>query len=202
MNNPIFRVVAVFISLLSGMALACQLSQSGTAVAQPTPPTLPLFQTYTAVPQPINNSAVTPSMTPTVPEEPAPIMTAGVNLNVRRGPGTQYPIVAALRTGETAVIIGRSPDGFWWKIACPQSYAGECWASSRAEYSTAENQQQVPLAAVPPTPLPTHTATATPTATFTATATPTATFTYTPVPTWTATASATATTTPLASPYP
>lgn len=178
-------IVLIALSLLSG--LACRLSELGTAAASPTPPTLPPFVTYTAVPAPVevvfNEPFVEPSASVTA--APSPVMTAKVDLNVRRGPGTQYPILTALWAGEEAAIVGRSPDGFWWKIICPSPYGGECWSSARGEYSTAVHTQNIPISAVPPLPTATPTATSTPTAT--ATNTPTPVPTHTPIPTITPT---------------
>ena len=37
-------------------------------------------------------------------------------LNIRAGPGTNYTIVGQLQEGETITIIGKSPDGLWWRI--------------------------------------------------------------------------------------
>ncbi len=116
--------------------------------------------------------------------EGQPAMTALVGLNVRRGPGTIYGIVGALRAGSTVEIIGRSPDGFWWKITCPPGVGGECWSSAGAQFSTAVNTANVPVAAVPPTPTkPPATATYTPTPTYTPSPSPTS----SPTPTQTVT---------------
>lgn len=179
--------ILIILALFSG--LACRLSEVGTAVTQPAPPTLPPFVTHTAVPAPVLFSPVEGQTATPVVEGTAvtpPMMTAKVGLYVRRGPSTQYPILTALQAGERAEIVGRSPDGHWWKIVCPRPHGGECWSSARAEYSTAVDAQGVPIAAVPPLP------TATPTATFTPTATATATATITPSATPTPTGTATA----------
>ncbi len=166
---------------------------------------------------------------PTIEPEQA-TMTTLVNLNVRRGPGTNYGILGVLREGEQALIVGRSPDGGWWKIECPPGLGLECWSSAGSQFSTAENAANVPVAAVPPPPTsppaspthqvatptaevtgtptytPTPSGTATPTAQVTGsptpTYTPTATTTYTPTPTSTATAQTTATATPTATHTP
>ncbi len=192
-NYPL--TILIILALFSG--LACRLTEVGTAVAQPAPPTLPPFTTYTAVPAPIIFSldeevTATPSIGGTA-VMPA-IMTAKVGLYVRRGPSTQYPVLTALEAGEQVEIVGRSPDGYWWKIVCPSPHGGECWSSARAEYSTAVNTQTIPVASVPPLPTDTPTATAT--------ATPT----FTPSPTWTNTPTATSTwtSTPISqtTPYP
>ena len=37
-------------------------------------------------------------------------------IKVRLGPGQGYSVFATLPDGEDAAVIGRSVDGFWWKI--------------------------------------------------------------------------------------
>jgi uncharacterized protein YgiM (DUF1202 family) len=139
-----------------------------------------------------------------------PTVTANVDLNVRRGPGTIYSVVGALRAGNSARILGSNPARTWWKIECPGG-SGECWVSGGHQFSTAENAEGVLVAAVPPPPAqPAATSVAeadayTPTATADPAATPTATYppataTYiasqaTATPTATATGQATATAT-------
>ncbi|NJN55522.1 MAG: SH3 domain-containing protein, partial [Anaerolineae bacterium] len=140
MNTHIrYTPLLIVIALLSLASLACRLSEVGTAVPSPAPPTLPPFETYTPIPSPVVIAVNGPvdGPLPNSTESAPPIMTARVDLNVRRGPSTQYPILTALRATEQAEIVGRSPDGFWWKVICPSPYGGECWSSARAEYSTA-----------------------------------------------------------------
>lgn len=145
-----------------------------------------------------------PVLEAAVVEVGVPTMTTLTALNVRTGPGTQYNIVGSLPAGATAEVIGKSPNGHWWKIACPTSSSTQCWASAGTRYSSAENVENVAIASVPPAP--THVATATqlaeaytptytPTASATshgdATATATATTNTNATPTYTAAATAT-----------
>jgi uncharacterized protein YraI len=178
-----FFPLVVFVAMTFLSSLACRLSEVGTAVPTIAPPTLPPFVTYTPMPAPVEISLNLPTTEPigSATAVTSPVMTARVDLNVRRGPGTQYPILTAFHAGDEAVIVGRSPDGYWWKIVCPSPYGGECWSSARGEYSTAVNTQTIPVAPVPPLPTDTPTATATTTPTFT------------PSPTWTNTPTATST---------
>ena len=128
-----------------------------------------------------------------------PALTTLIDLNVRKGPGTNYGIVGVLKLGESANIIGKSPNGHWWKIQCPADAGADCWTSAGAQYGTATNATGVAVAAVPAPP-PTYTPTATqtteqhttPTATVTIDANATATYTPTATkegdPTYTPTA--------------
>jgi len=122
-----------------------------------------------------------------------PMVTAVVNLNVRSGPGTQYPVVDSMAANTQAPIIGKNSDGSWWKIICPSGATTECWTSAGTQYSTAINADSIPVVTAPP--LPVETAVSHPTATpqHAATATtdasiPTNTPAHTPTPTVEATA--------------
>lgn len=79
-----------------------------------------------------------------------------VDLNIRRGPGVQYGRVGFLLANETAPILGRDPATGWWKIICPPTVdeITECWISGGAQYSSATNADNVPVAIAPPTPTP------------------------------------------------
>lgn len=114
-----------------------------------------------------------------------PLMTALVNLNVRRGPGTGYVIVGVLRSGGSARIVGQNTNGSWWKIECPPGLGGDCWASAGAQFSQAENVSSIPIVAAPPLPTqaPGAIAEAPPDAETPATSTPSAAAPETPNPT-------------------
>lgn len=188
------RTLILFVGLLALLSLACRLAEVSTAVSTTDFPTLP---PPAAEPENETPVATLPGQEPEVTNTAvatgsAAAMTAKVNLNIRRGPSTQFAIVTAFRAGEGAPILGRSPDSNWWKIECPTGYSGECWSSARAQYSSAVNTHNVPVAVVPPYPTATQTATATATATFTATPTNTASPTPTGPPTMTATSEPTA----------
>lgn len=119
--------------------------------------------------------------------EDAPTVTTLIDLNVRTGPGTNYTVVGVLKQGQSANIVGKSPNAHWWKIQCPEGVGSECWTSAGPQYSTPNNAAGIPVAAVPQAPA-THTPTVTPTtAEATYTPTPTtdanATITYTPTAT-------------------
>jgi uncharacterized protein YraI len=63
------------------------------------------------------------------------LATAAVDLNVRSGPGPQYPIVGVIGANSSATILGCIEDSQWCEVAFP---GGEGWAYSAyltAEYS-------------------------------------------------------------------
>ena len=126
----------------------------------PTPsatPTETLAPTWT--PTPAATPTPTSTMTPT-PTVGVPLVTALVDLNVRSGPGVEYPRIGALMKGQSARVTGRSPDLMWWQIVYPPDPSGRGWVSGRPQYTSAANVDNVPI--VSPPPLPTATPTPTP----------------------------------------
>lgn len=110
--------------------------------------------------------------------EPAPAVptgrvTAPNGVNIRSGPGTNFPILGVAPFGATGEIIGRSADSRWWVVAVPSAPGGSGWVS--ADFVAASNADDVPVIASPPppvviipTPLPTPTPLPQPTPTPTA----------------------------------
>lgn len=72
----------------------------------------------TDTPTPTATATDTPTITPTPTMTPTPapqVRANGKNVNVRRGPGTVFPVMGVLRDGETASVIARGPKG-WLQI--------------------------------------------------------------------------------------
>ena len=91
--------------------------------------------------------AIVPSNTPGVPTA----LVTAAQLNVRQGPGTNFPAISTLTLNQTAEILGLNLDGAWLKIRLNQR---EGWVS--AQYVTVQgNIANLPREAGPPTPLPT-----------------------------------------------
>jgi PKD repeat protein/uncharacterized protein YraI len=84
-----------------------------------------------------------------------------VNVNIHSGPGSQYPIIGILAQGQSAEVVGVSPDRAWWAIKYPPpgpsptegAIDGQGWVE--AQFVTAENAQNVPVVQPPPAPTPT-----------------------------------------------
>jgi hypothetical protein len=73
------------------------------------------------------------------------------NLNIRAGPGTNYPIIGALKDGDIATIVGRNADRSWWYILKEPARG---WVISLSAYSQViGDTANVPLVASPPTPI-------------------------------------------------
>ncbi len=83
--------------------------------AQPTlPPPPPTAVPATATPVPPPPTPLPPTATP-VPAQ----ATAKQVVNVRQGPGTQFPITGKMPLNASAVILGKSEDGKWYQVAFP-----------------------------------------------------------------------------------
>jgi PKD repeat protein len=99
--------------------------------------------------------AVVPQATPTLAPPVAGVSQLTVNanaLNVRQGPGTNYPVLGVLLNSQKAEITGRNADATWWQIKFPGTPDGVGWVS--AAFATAENIANVPIVNAPPAPQP------------------------------------------------
>jgi uncharacterized protein YgiM (DUF1202 family) len=114
-----------------------------------------LERSHSLTPVPISVSPPSSTPTPTVAFSPTPSAIVRVEvLNVRAGPGTEYPVVGHLAAGELVEIVGRNADGTWWQIRHPRGQNG--WVSGAlVEAQGALND--VPVIAKVPTPPPTST---------------------------------------------
>jgi len=79
-----------------------------------------------------------------------PMLTALVAVNVRAGPGMDYPTVGALFTGQSAPITGINAEGTWWQIVYPPNSTGRGWVTGGAQYTRADINRVVPVVAGPP----------------------------------------------------
>jgi uncharacterized protein YraI len=99
-------------------------------------------------PAPLPEQVVIPT-----PSSTGAFVTTVEPVNIRSGPGTDYPIYGVAPLGTTAEAIGISADGNWWEVNLPTSLApnGTGWLSGF--YVTTQNTQNVPVAAAPPLPV-------------------------------------------------
>lgn len=137
-------------------------SQSATPQPTATPTETP---TWTPTP----TATATPTFTPTASPTPFVLVQSGL-VNLRQGPGVEYPLVAQLGPDIPVAIIGQNPEGTWYQICC---VSGESvWVAKN--HVNVGNDPSVVALVIPEAP-PTVTPTGTPTITPTPTATPTAT---------------------------
>ena len=86
------------------------------------------------------------------PQSTGPFITTVEPVNVRSGPGTDYPSYGVAPLGTTGEVIGVNADRSWWEVRLPTNLApdGTGWIS--AAYVTAQNVDNVPVVAPPPLP--------------------------------------------------
>jgi uncharacterized protein YraI len=75
-------------------------------------------------------------------------------INVRGGPGVNYPVVGRARAGSTVDLFGRNEAGDWVRICCPVNQRTESWISVRFLdlEPVVQDVAALPLAPIPPTP--------------------------------------------------
>lgn len=102
--------------------------------------------------------------------DPKATVTARAGVNVRTGPGLEYPVIGIAPLGAVLEVVGVSRDGTWWAVNVPAAPDGTGWVSE--EFVEVENGDSVIVLPAPPTPTPaatlTPTATPAPDITFTA----------------------------------
>ena len=81
---------------------------------------------------------------------PSGHVTATLGVNVRVGPGTQYPIVGIAPLDTEGEIIGKSADGQWWAAQVPSAPNEQGWVA--AAYVEATDAENVPVLPAPPLP--------------------------------------------------
>ena len=114
-----------------------------TATPSPSP-------TPTPSPLPTATQTATPTATPT---PPVPQVVSSITVNVRAGPGTNYPVIGSMPPGSPLNITGRNESGTWWQVQMAGGTAG--WVAASVVEATAADG--IPVAQAPPPPQPTDT---------------------------------------------
>lgn len=87
------------------------------------------------------------------PGAPWATITAEV-LNVRKGPGTNYPVIGQLQQNDVVEIVGKNADGSWLRIVYPSGTIGRGWIF--ALYAQVRGSPaSIPVVETPPPPGPT-----------------------------------------------
>ncbi|MFN2199590.1 MAG: SH3 domain-containing protein [Caldilineaceae bacterium] len=81
---------------------------------------------------------------------PTGMIVADEGVNVRTGPGTDYPIIGIAPPGTVGEIVGISADGQWWVAAVAAGPEGHGWVSTA--YVEAANADDVPVIPTPALP--------------------------------------------------
>lgn len=107
-----------------------------------------------ANPLPTSTGAA-PTAAPAATTVSKPQVQASNGLNVRSGPGTAYPVVGALASGEQAEIIAKNPEGDWWQVTMPTGGTGWVYGQLvQTSGDTASIAIATDIPAAPPTPTP------------------------------------------------
>ena len=99
------------------------------------------------LPAPDEGAVATPP-----PDANVPTITTTDVVNIRSGPGTDYPSYGVAPIGTTAIAIGISPDSGWYNIQIPAEISSEGTGWVNANYVTAENTENLPVVQPPPLP--------------------------------------------------
>ena len=69
---------------------------------------------------------------PPPPAAGAPVATAIEPVNVRSGPGTNFPVLVVAPAGASGEVSGKSADGAWWQVMISTQYSpsGFGWVSA------------------------------------------------------------------------
>ena len=122
-------IFLAFICLVVFLAGANNSPENGSNYAAPT---RYITRVVTSVPTKVSSPTL---HRPTVTIMPTPVQISAcstVNLNVRQGPGTEYPVIAGIVPNDCVVVIGRISDGSFLKIET--IFGGEKvkgWAASQ-----------------------------------------------------------------------
>jgi len=127
------------------------------------PSNAPITETPTNVPSPIPSATQplptdTPTQTPLPTDTPLPTFTStptipivfpkDVSVNCRYGPGIDWVVLSGLTVGQTAQIIGKSPDFNWWYVIDPLNGSRNCWVAAGV-VNTAGNLLPIPIVETP-----------------------------------------------------
>lgn len=118
------------------------------ATVEPTPTATPVL---TPTPAAVNGSPVSEAASAQAEEagtnNSAQVVSSGT-VNIRSGPGTNYPVIGALEANVSLPIVGRNPDASWWQIKMADETLG--WVANTVVNAT--NADEVPVAEAPPPP--------------------------------------------------
>lgn len=116
--------------------------------------------TEPAQPPPVSEATPTPEPPPTTEptEEPEPEPQAGPpkvtvkqDMNVRGGPGTNYPVIGTAPAGASSTVVGRNNDSSWLQVEYPPGSSNTGWVYAEL-VTVSGNPQSVAVAQAAPPP--------------------------------------------------
>lgn len=79
-------------------------------------------------------------------EETIPVIATDVqfvmaqqNVIMYSGPDTTYGEIGNIADGQTARVTGKSQDGNWWRVICPDDTIGSCWITADPAFTLPTN---------------------------------------------------------------
>jgi len=111
------------------------LTSQANSIATPLPTARPrVILTPTTTSTPVKTEA-TPTLTPTATETPPSVQAEVIawGLNVRSGPGINYPIIATLARGDTIPVVEVEPKSGWLQVQLPDG-ENTGWISGSPTY--------------------------------------------------------------------
>ena len=147
-QQPAFSVTQEWTAaVLGNHSVTVKAYNAAGRVSDPATVTVNVVEEVTATP-------TTPAGVPLPPGAPWAAVTTGV-LNVRKGPGTNYPVIGQLQQNDVVEIAGKNADSSWLQIVYPTGTIGRGWISvSYAQVSGSLASIPVVEAPLPPTPTP------------------------------------------------
>ena len=100
-------------------------------------------------------AALLPTVTPAPRVTALPATITAPRVNVRGGPGTNYPVVGEALSGTDLEVVGRTETGDWLRICCPDGMNVESWMSAEfllVDMPDSEALAALPVPEIPPTP--------------------------------------------------
>ena len=86
------------------------------------------------------------------PQANAASVTSTTYLNVRSGPGTNYPVLFTAPPNTSGEAVGINADGGWYAVKVPTSVSGDGIGWVSADYVTTQNVDGLPVVQAPPPP--------------------------------------------------
>ena len=96
---------------------------------------------------PVGDSIIPAGLVQSDGESAKPYLTSPGSVNIRSGPGPDYPIIGTLNPDTELPIVGRNANGTWWQIDITGATG---WVAN--EVVQAHDTKTVPVVSAPPTP--------------------------------------------------
>jgi len=143
-QQPAFSVTQEWTAVVLGShSVTVKAYNAAGRVSDPATVTVNVVEGVTATPIPLVGVTLPPGA-------PWAAITAGV-LNVRKGPGTNYPVIGQLQQNDVVEIVGKSADSSWLQIVYPTGTIGRGWIS--VSYAQVRGSPAfIPVVEAPPPP--------------------------------------------------